>query len=220
MKLYLSSYRIPDLSALVELVGKQPSATQVAIIPNAEDYFAPRARRVKTREIEDVLRQLGFKVQVVDLHEYKNAAKLGQKLYQFDLLWVMGGNTFCLREAMARSGFDKIIAEVLRQGVVYAGESAGACVAGTDLHGIELADNPEFAETVVWEGLNLTPHYLVPHADNPKYGPIMASLMASRQPDPSLVVLNDNQAFVVEGKTTRVVTAAPAPGSSNAGAQP
>lgn len=207
MKLYLASYRIPDLQTLVELVGKQPGNIKVALIPNAKDYYAPRARAVKIRLVLQALRQAGLHATVVDLHEYRRApVKLATRLKQFDLLWVMGGNTFCLREAMQQSGFDKIVRDVLDSGVVYAGESAGACVAGTDLRGIEYADDPEYAEKVIWKGLRLTEHYIVPHADSPDFGPLSARIIAERGADPTMVVLNDNQAWVVNGNDAWKVT--------------
>src|SRR4051812_3073619 len=106
MKLYLSSYRIPDLKVLTDLVGKPAAKIRVALIPNAKDYYASRAKRVKTRQMEDYLRGLGFTVHVVDLSNKFTAAKLYSRLCEFDLIWVHGGNTFCLREAMQQSGFD------------------------------------------------------------------------------------------------------------------
>ncbi|HEV7455011.1 MAG TPA: Type 1 glutamine amidotransferase-like domain-containing protein [Candidatus Saccharimonadales bacterium] len=207
MKLYLSSYRIPDLGVLVALIGKQPDKTHVALISNAKDYYAPRAKAVKVRAVVTDLEACGFKVDVIDLYDYRNpAAKLTEKLQEYDMLWVMGGNTFCLREAMRHSEFDKIIKGVVDGGVVFAGESAGACIAGTDLHGIELADDAEFAETVIWDGLGLAPHCFIPHADNAEFGAVIRQVAQSRANDPSVVMLNDNQAWVVNGTDERKIT--------------
>ncbi|MET0779619.1 MAG: Type 1 glutamine amidotransferase-like domain-containing protein [Candidatus Saccharimonadales bacterium] len=207
MKLYLSSYRIPDLDALSELVGKQPAKTRVALISNGKDYYAPRAKAVKVHAVVADLEACGFKVDVIDLYDYRNpAAKLTEKLQKYDMLWTMGGNTFCLREAMHYSRFDKIIKDVLASGVVFAGESAGACIAGADLHGIELADDARFAETVMWDGLNLAPHFFVPHADNVEFAAVIQRVAAARANDPTVVMLNDNQAWVVNGKDEQKVT--------------
>ncbi|HSX16808.1 MAG TPA: Type 1 glutamine amidotransferase-like domain-containing protein [Patescibacteria group bacterium] len=207
MKLYLTSYRIPDIHVLAELVGKEPKNTKVALIPNGKDYYAPRARQVKIRTVVQEIKTLGFKVSVVDLNDYHNApAKLASALKQFDMLWVMGGNTFCLREAMQRSGFDVAVHDVLEAGVVFAGESAGACVAGSDLHGIEVLDDAEFAEKVIWKGLKLVPNFFAPHADNPDFGGLVQQMVKDRGPDPSVVVLNDNQAWVVNGADAWKIT--------------
>ncbi|HSX33097.1 MAG TPA: Type 1 glutamine amidotransferase-like domain-containing protein [Candidatus Saccharimonadales bacterium] len=207
MKLYLTSYRIPDLQVLSDLVGKPAGKMRVALIPNAKDYYAYRARRVKIRLVADYLRSQGFKVSVVDLLERRSIPDLRATLEKYDLLWVMGGNTFCLREAMRKSGFDRIIHDVVEAGVVFAGESAGACIAGTDLHGVEFGDDPEFAEKVIWPALNLSPHVFVPHMDNPDFGRFSQQMVESRRDDPSLVLLNDNQAWVVNGDDEWKITA-------------
>ncbi len=206
MKLYLTSYRIPDLQVLTDLVGKMPDKTKMALIPNAKDYYAPRARAVKIRLVQTALSTHGYKATVVDLNEYKSAAKLKKDLLQYDLLWCMGGNSFCLREAMARSGFDHIIHDILGQGITYAGESAGACVAGCDLHGVEMADDPEFAERVIWKGLDLSPHFFLPHADNAEFMPFTQAVVDRRGTDPKTMALNDNQAWVVNGDDAWKVT--------------
>ena len=206
MKLYLSSYRIPDVKVLADLVGKEPRKTKTVIITNGKDYYAPRAKAVKVRQVQSDLKLAGYKAETLDLAAYKSAAKLKKDLLEYDLLWVMGGNTFCLREAMVSSGFDDVIRDVLEAGVVYAGESAGACVAGTDLHGIELADDAEFAEKVIWKGLHLAPHYFLPHADNEEFMPVTQAVMDRRGTDPTVVALNDNQAWVVNGDDAWKIT--------------
>jgi dipeptidase E len=211
MKLYLSSYRIPDIDALTQLVGKRPGETRVALIPNGKDYYAPRAKAVKVRAVTTDLQAFGFTVDIVDLQDYTAAGpKLAGKLSGYDMLWVMGGNTFCLREAMRHSGFDTIIQGVVEGGMVFAGESAGACVAGSDLHGIELADDAEFAETVIWDGLKLVPHYFLPHADNAEFATVIEKVRATRSNDPTVVILNDNQAWVLNGTDEKTVTGAKA----------
>ncbi len=208
MKLYLSSYRIPDIDALEELMGKPAGKAKLALIPNAKDYYAPRAKRVKTREMAEYLQDFGFTVGIVDLLKYQDDPEtLRSALRQYDVLWARGGNTFCLREAMRLSKFDQIVTGLLEDDhLVFAGDSAGACVAGTDLHGIELADDPEFAETVIWEGLNVTPHYFMPHADNAELADFTEQMTADRGKDPATVKLNDDQVWVeIDGKG-RVVT--------------
>ncbi|HKU19037.1 MAG TPA: Type 1 glutamine amidotransferase-like domain-containing protein [Candidatus Saccharimonadales bacterium] len=199
MKLYLSSYRIPDLQVLSELVGKPAAKTKVGLIPNAKDYYAFRARRVKIRLVESYLRTFGFHVGVVDLAERYSRAALRDTLKKYDMLWVMGGNTFCLREAMRRSGFDKVVHQVVEDGVVFAGESAGACIAGTDLHGVERLDDVAYAGRILWDGLSLSAHDFLPHADNDGYGSDVQALLAERAGDERVVALNDNQAWIRNG---------------------
>ena len=206
MKLFLTSYRIPAPEDLFKLVNKKPSEISVAIIPNAKDYYAERARNFKINEMTEFIANFGMKPELLDLREYNDATSLKEKLAEKQLIWVSGGNTFCLRYEMKRSGFDKVIDDILSAGVVYAGESAGACVAGTTLKGLEGADEPAFAEDQVWEGLNLLPNFVLPHADNPMFADDTKQTLELYKNDPKLITLNDNQALVVDNGQSRVVT--------------
>lgn len=206
MKLYLCSYRIPVPGALFDLVGKSPEDTRVAIIPNAGDYYAERARAVKIREKMDYLQSFGLRSEVVDLRAYSDSSDLITRLSDFDLLWVSGGNTFCLRHEMRRSGFDEAIGTLLDEGIVYAGESAGAVAAGSSLKGIDIADNPEFAESVVYDGLALIPYFVLPHVDNDAFGEDVA-VSRSIYPKEQRLELKDSQAAVINGSGISIVTA-------------
>lgn len=206
MKLYLSSYRIPDIQALIALTGKAAGNIAVAIIPNAKDYYAERARSVKLKESLEYFGSLGLHSEVVDLRDYRNQDKLQQKLETYDIVWAVGGNTFCLRHEMQASGFDAIIKQVLEQGIVYGGDSAGACVVGTTLKGLEGADDPAFSESVIWDGLALVPNFILPHVDNPLFADDIAAIRVQYKDDPSLLELTDSQACIVDGNTTELIT--------------
>jgi peptidase E len=165
MKLHLSSYRIPQPQELFALTGKEPADVRVAIIPNAKDYYSDRAKAVKNQDMMQIFFDLGTTPEVIDLQNYKDNSgeQLKRHLGEFAILWVSGGNTFCLRHEMRRTGFDGIIKELLEEGLVYAGESAGAVAIGQSLKGTELADEPRFAESVTYEGIGLIPYTIIPH---------------------------------------------------------
>lgn len=55
--------------------------------------------------------------------------ELRQILSAADIVFVNGGNVFYLLRAIRNSGFDKLIKELLPQGLIYMGASAGAYVA-------------------------------------------------------------------------------------------
>lgn len=167
MKLYLSSFRIGSKAAeLQTLVGTNK---RTAVIANAADYKTPDERREKVAaEIAD-LQQLGFHPHELDLRDYFGKPQLLETdLAAYGLLWVRGGNVFTLRKAMTLSGFDTVIGTLLSQGVVYAGYSAGSCVTGPTLHGLELCDPldviPEgYPAEPIWKGLQLIDYTIIPH---------------------------------------------------------
>lgn len=190
---------------LFKLVGKNPEDIRVAAIPNAKDYYADRARSKKARGIVDYLQNLHLQAEIVDLRNFDNPEGLRHTLQKFDLLWFMGGNTFCLRYEIRRSGLEGIVADLLNQGIVFGGESAGAIVAGTSLYGVEGADDPDFAEETIEEGLNLVPYFILPHADDPNFEDCAAEARRVH-PDPKTrLELTNAQAAIFDGDTLRVV---------------
>lgn len=100
-----------------------------------------------------------------------------------------------LRYEMRRSKFDKIIKGLLEEGKVYGGDSAGALVAGVSIAGVELVDEPSFAEELVEEGLNLVPCVIFPHVDDLEFASILPSFK-NLHDGRDVITLKDSQAVV------------------------
>ena len=207
MKLYLSSIRIPTPDDLAKLLGKSLQGASVALVPNAQDYYSKRARDFKVGDLVGYMEQLGLEVEAVDLRDYNDAESLKKKLAGHDITWAMGGNTFVLRYEMRRSGFEKIIKELLEAGIVYGGDSAGALAAGLSIGGIELADEPQFAEEVIEDGLELVPFVVLPHLDNPEFADVVPIVRELHQGRNELVELKDSQAVIFDGDKHWIVEA-------------
>lgn len=183
MKLFLSSYDIGNApEALAELVGKNK---RVALIRNAADPFGPRRPHYFVK-FKAQFASIGLTIEELDLRDFV-AAKVDLKkhLAGYGLIWASGGNTFALRWAMNKSGFDRLLPELLQSSdIVYGGFSAGACVLGPSLRGIHLADEPEKvpAHELQWEGLGLVDFCLAPHfrSDHPE-SPVMEKVVAYYQ---------------------------------------
>jgi dipeptidase E len=170
MRLYLSSERLGERAgALLAMVG----GSRVAVIANGYDACTRLARNVYRAEAYDPIAEfqsLGLVAEELDLRAYfGDPRSLQQRLGAFDLVWVMGGNSFVLRRAMKQSGFDTVIRELLEaDAIAYGGYAAGAVVAGPSLRGLELMDDPwelpdGYDEPLIWHGLGLTPFAIVPH---------------------------------------------------------
>lgn len=197
MKLYLSSYRFPEPEELLRLFVKYPLASKLAIIPNAQDYRLPDERGDRLDELTADLAKIGLESDIVDLREHEDAEILYETLKNYDGLWVAGGNSFVIRSEMRRSGFDSIIQKLLKLGLVYCGESAGAIVAGLTLQGTEPADEPELADHIIWEGLGLTERIIAPHADNQAFTEYINHMKKLYKGNDRVLYLNDDQAFIV-----------------------
>lgn len=119
-----------------------------------------------------------------------------------------------LRHALAESGADELIKDLLaRDAIVYGGYSAGVCVLPTSLRGLEVADEPEavaaaYGATPRWDGLGVLDWYFVPHYRTPDHPETAMSerlaehYEAARLPHRKL---HDGQAIVIDGGTERLV---------------
>jgi dipeptidase E len=171
MKFYLSSHKIGNEELRLKEMMKNGNK-KVAYIHNALDFTTDLERR-KNSDAADIsdLERLGFIVDILDLKQYfNNSEELEEKLKHYDVLWVRGGNTFVLAQAMRLSGFDEIVKKYNRNNkdIVYGGYSAGICILGPTLRGIHLVDDPfqkpygEEFETI-WDGLSILNYTLAPH---------------------------------------------------------
>ena len=175
MKLYLSSFLIGDTpDELVRLAGGRGAVT--GCITNAGDQW-PSTKADRDAGQILALRAIGLDAHEIDLREFFGAPQdLRAELINCQALWVRGGNTFVLRRAMLASGFDDVARPLIEtNNLLYAGYSAGACVAAPTLRGIEMMDNPSFvpdgyAAEVPWDGMGLVDYSIAPHyrSDHPE----------------------------------------------------
>jgi len=123
------------------------------------------------------LTDIGLTPELLDLREYFNKPELlRQKLLSLGGVYVRGGNTFILRQAMKLSGFDTIFQEMLEwEKFVYAGYSAGVCVLSERLNAYGTVDSPivfpyQSTQQTIWEGLGYLPYIFLPHykSDHPE----------------------------------------------------
>ncbi|MCI0549423.1 MAG: peptidase E [Anaerolineae bacterium] len=173
MKLLLSSFPVStphQVKVLAALGGKPIAEIKIAYIENAYDVYDDEESLIKGRE---ELRAKGWDVELVDLRNWKNLQDreaLRQKLESKDVFLFAGGNPFYLRWLLKVTGADEIITDLVKQGKVYSGASAGGVVAGPTLRFFDNQDDPNEAEEVIWDGLNLTQIVPIPHIDNKEYG--------------------------------------------------
>jgi dipeptidase E len=206
MKLLLSSLG-PSPShdrALVGLAAKPLGEIQVGYIENAYDVFDDQATLDEGRES---LTRDGYAFELVDLRQWRDDHQgLRELLGQFDAFLLAGGNPYYLRSLMKLTGADALIAERVRDGVIYAGASAAAVVAGPTLRHFDELDDPHEAEELIWDGLGLTQIVVAPHVDNPDFGAGCRRAGDLCAADGYTVQrLADAQALVIDGDELRLV---------------
>jgi len=208
MKLFLSSLALSDklMPAFVQLVGKPEKDITVAYIQNAADTY-PEGKRAWVEDERVTMQSRQFSVELIDLEEYRDKLpELKTNLSHKDVIWFGGGNTYYLRWLLKDMGVDTIIAKLVKQGIVYAGCSAGAIVAGPTLKHFEAADDPNDAPEVIMDGLHLTETVIVPHMDNQKYASVIHGIYDALKNDGyQTVPLNDAQALVIDNDEQQTI---------------
>lgn len=204
MKLYLSSYKIG--SRAEEL--KRMVQGRLAFIPNARDYSKAdeERRRSGLQESRAEVAALGIELETVDLRDFfGKEGKLRERLGRFAGVWVPGGNTFILRQAMRLSGFDTILAERRDPRFVYGGYSAGICVLAPCLRALQQVDDPDdlpYAECTapIWEGLGLLDYIILPHykSDHPESADIDKEVEYCEEHSIPYKTLRDGEVILTE----------------------
>ena len=205
MKLYLSSFRLGNHPE--RMVALLPPAARVAVICNSIDTEDPAVRREKVADEITWLTELGLQPEELDL---RDSTDLLARLTSYDGVWVRGGNVFVLRAALARSGADQILPELIRnEQIVYAGYSAGPCVLAPSLRGLELCDDAQAVDgELIWDGLGLLDHAIVPHLDSPGHPETELLAQVAELYDRTGVPylpMRDGQALLIDGDHRELV---------------
>lgn len=212
MRMYLSSFRMGDHPEhLVDLVD---DAGDALVIANAIDSAPAEIRAEGVDRELTALRSLGIAATELDLRDYfDHPDQLRDRVNRRALVWLRGGNVFMLRYALARTGADVLLADLLESdALVYAGYSAGPCVLAPSLQGLEAVDDPDLVRATygadpIWEGLGLLDYAIVPHYESPGHPETEGcGLVAERYRATGVEhrTLRDGQAIVVDGLVTTI----------------
>lgn len=173
MKLFLASQGLPAeyKEEFFSLLPHRNNPPKVAWIADAAEPYQAKGQTPWLDNSKQQLQEAGLELLPVRLMDYEGKSEeLRAVLKPLDCVWIAGGNTHYIRYAMAKSGFDQIIGALLEDGMLYAGESAGAMVVAPN---IELSeDDPEDMNDVpeiIEEGLNFWDTLILPHWDVPEY---------------------------------------------------
>jgi dipeptidase E len=206
MRLYLSSYLWGNQpERLFDMLGDNK---HVAVITNASDQFPEGGIFERLKPDQAYLAEMGLSSERLDLREYfHDQKKLEDDIKEFGLVWVKGGNAFVLSRAYAQSGLDKLLPKLLEEDrLVYGGYSAGVCVMGPTLKGIELVDDPTvvpegYNSEIIWEGLNAVPYVIAPHfkSDHPETELIDKSIAYFEEHSIPYKALHDGEAILIDG---------------------
>lgn len=209
MKLCLLSTAIQPshVSSILKLVGKNHAEdVSIALIENAADPYEEDKKGFLQRDRDGMLNN-GFTIDFVDLNDYKNKVdELRKRLEASDIVWLSGGNTYYLRWILRETGADKVISELVRNGKVYGGSSAGAIATAKTIDNFQTADSPDMAPEVILDGLGFVDFIPLPHWANEKFGERMLTIREKFQKAGyETIEITDEQALIVDGDKRTIV---------------
>ncbi len=207
MKLLLTSAGLSNQSiieTLEKLLGKSAKGVKLAFIPTAANV----EEGDKSWMIDDLNNfiKAGFEVDIVDISAVSRDIWM-PRLQNSEVLFFGGGNTFHLKRWMKESGLQDELTELLKTRI-YAGISAGSCVAGPTIFNSVQNLFDETYDLEIKEGLGLVNFQIVPHLNSPYFEKIRIENLevASRDIVEPVYVIDDQSAVVVDGENVEVVS--------------
>lgn len=205
MKFYLSSFHVGDRSADLQRLAQ---GRRIGLVPNAIDYLEPEAAGARNALAVDELRALEIDVEIFDLRGHFARGDITGALAAYGGVWVRGGNTFVLRQAMRLSGFDRALTELRSHDFLYAGYSAGVCVLAPTLDGLQQVDDPTVMpyanSSVIWEGLGFLDYLVLPHyrSDHPESPAIDKEVDYCTRNGIPFRTLRDGEVIIIEDRSS------------------
>lgn len=193
-----------DVLSFKHLINKPIHELKVVFIPTAADTYANKWFVDRDR---DALRSAGVLFVELDING-KTKEELQHALKGFDVVIVEGGNTFYLLQKVRESGFDEIIKELIGQGVIYVGSSAGAVLMCPTIEPVKYFDKPEDAPLLKnYEGLNFVHFLILPHFDPNRHDENYdRAIEDCKKLDMPYKLLTNDQSILIEGDTWRIAS--------------
>ncbi len=198
--LLLTSQGFKVKDEILKILPKPPAEIRVAHIITASRL----SNHPKWRDDEkELMIKLGFTVEDIDVFG-KNESDLFSLLQDKDIVYVQGGDPYYLLKYVKQSGFDNVVKELIQQGKIYIGCSAGTYIACPTIemalwkkplrntHG--LAGNES--------GMNLVPFLVSVHYESKYHDAVKQGIEHTKYP---VKVLHDNQALLIKDDSVELV---------------
>jgi dipeptidase E len=197
MKFFLTSSTItPNLiKPFEEFIGRSSIGLKAAFIPDAGLKTAGDKTWID-EEMKEVARDLKWNVEKITLAE-ENYESLS-RLSQYDVIYVNGGYSGYLAQVMKKSGFTKILPDLLNKGIVYVGSSAGSMVLSAVQDAASFYIGEPEPEALEIGGLGLIDFEFYPLHDSRWTAELVEQVKTKRNKDLKYYLVRDGQAISVE----------------------
>lgn len=193
MKLILGS----DLSFLLKygysLTGIPKDEMNIGYITTATK--AVRTHQQFFADIKTKLKSEGYKFEEIDI-ESKSKENLLEFFKDKNIIQIEGGNTFYLIKAIRETGFAEILNDLLKQGKIYIGTSAGSYIMCPSITMAQLnSTNMPWSDVADLTALNYVPFVLKAHYKDESKDIVKAKQETLSYP---LRILRDGEGILVE----------------------
>jgi len=185
----------------LSLLPKLPQDIKVAYIITAS--FGEEGDKSWVNNAKKQLAALGISnIEDLDIRG-KSREGLLNILSTKDIILVNGGNTFYLLRYVRESGFDKVIKQLVNEGKLYIGVSAGSYIACPTIEQAHWKhqDRNDFG-VVDLSGLSFVPFLISAHFTEEARGALNEGAKSTKYPT---VALYDAQAVLVNGKSMKII---------------
>lgn len=197
MKIILASDYTFLLNQGYALTGIPKHDMRIGYVTTASNVYTDKKFFNKVKQ---AMRDGGYIFEEIDI-----VGKSREGLMKFfsgkNVIHVEGGNTFYLLKAVRESGFDDVLQELLAQGKVYIGTSAGAYIMCPTIEVSTWHDDERFGVTD-FSGLGYAPFVVYAHYTDEDMGEIKAHEQGLVYP---LRILRDGQGILLEDGRDRFV---------------
>ncbi|UOO81866.1 Type 1 glutamine amidotransferase-like domain-containing protein [Uruburuella testudinis] len=194
-KLFLTAYfaRTADLLPPFagDCSGRRVCFIPTAAIPEAVDFYVDEGRAA--------LEKLGMTVDILDVAA-EPAAVIAAKLHHCDCIYVSGGNTFFLLQALHKKQAGEMLAAQISAGKLYIGESAGAVILAPSVDYMRAIDDAGAAEQTISTGLQILDIYPLPHYGEFPFAEATAEIIQNYGRKLAICPINNGQVILVSGQ--------------------
>lgn len=139
---------------------------------------------------------LGLTLVEIDISSM-SSAEIKDALAKVDAIYVAGGNSFWLLQQMQKKGLVEYVAALIKSGLPYFGESAGAVLLSETIEPAKTIDEYEDAPKLKgYKGLGLIDFFILPHVDREKYFEVFKQFIDENIDSLKIVKIRDDQAVL------------------------
>ena len=196
-KLFLASYFSDVAQLFAEFAAQICMGKNILFIPTAA---IPEKVSFYIAADKKALEKLGFTVQELEISTAPKE-EIAQKIAETDAIFVAGGNTFFLLQALKESGADALIADHIAQGKPYIGSSAGSIVPAKNIEYAALMDSIAAAPRLDgdFSALGIINFCVVPHVNNFPFKKAAQKVLQEYGENLDLCPIGNHQAVIVLG---------------------